>query len=109
VKIIKNKFTRNIASPFISEQRDWSDENHFKLTEELCKGIIDGNEFAKPSRIQAVAIPMIVEEPPKHLIAQAKNGSGKTGAFVIGSLLRVDLANPKTQVLTVCHTRELAN
>lgn len=29
------------------------------------------------------------------LIAQSKNGSGKTGAFVIGSLLRVDPAIKK--------------
>ena len=49
----------------------------------------------QPSRIQGVAIPYIVaidEETKQHdnLIAQAKYGAGKTGAFVIGSLLRVD-------------------
>lgn len=41
------------------------------------------------------------------LIAQSKNGSGKTGAFSIGSMLRVDRNIPKTQVLTICHVREL--
>ena len=43
------------------------------------------------------------------LIAQSKNGSGKTGAFTIGSLLRIDPAVNKVQVIVLCHTRELAN
>ena len=45
VKIMKNKYTRNIASPFLSEQRDWTEEEYFKLSPELQKGIVDGNEF----------------------------------------------------------------
>jgi len=52
---------------------------------------------------------LIAEEPHKHLIAQAKNGSGKTGAFTIGSVLRVDRKNPKTQVILIVNTRELCN
>jgi len=43
-----------------------------------------------------------------NLIAQSKNGSGKTGAFAIGSVLRVDPKIPKTQVLVICHIRELS-
>jgi len=43
------------------------------------------------------------------LIAQSKNGSGKTGAFTIGSLLRVDPTIKKTQVIVLGHTRELVN
>ena len=43
------------------------------------------------------------------MIAQAKNGAGKTGAFVIGSLLRVDTSIDKLQVLVIGHTRELVN
>jgi len=43
------------------------------------------------------------------LIAQAKNGAGKTGSFVIGSVLRIDRAVKDTQILMVCHTRELCN
>lgn len=42
------------------------------------------------------------------LIAQSKNGSGKTGAFAIGSVLRVDPKIKKPQVLCVCHVRELS-
>ena len=69
-------------------------------------------EFVKPSNIQAVAIPLIVK-PIKNvyidLIAQSKNGSGKTGAFCIGSLLRVDPSIPKPQILCICHVRELSS
>jgi ATP-dependent RNA helicase DDX19/DBP5 len=43
------------------------------------------------------------------LIAQSKNGSGKTGAFTIGSVLRVDPKIPKPQVLCICHVRELSS
>ena len=107
VKVMKNKYTRNVQSPFISEQREWQDGDHFSLSPELIKGITEENEFRKPSKIQAVAIPLIIQEPVNNLIAQAKNGTGKTGAFVIGSLLRVDPADKKPQVITLAHTREL--
>lgn len=43
------------------------------------------------------------------MIAQARNGAGKTGSFAIGSAMRVDRGNPKTQVLVITHTRELCN
>ena len=50
-----------------------------------------------------------VKENHIDLIAQSKNGSGKTGAFSIGSLLRVDPKIQKPQVLCVCHVRELSS
>jgi superfamily II DNA/RNA helicase len=42
------------------------------------------------------------------LIAQSKNGTGKTGAFGIGSILRVDPSDQKVQLLVLAHTRELS-
>ena len=42
------------------------------------------------------------------LIAQSKNGSGKTGAFSIGSTLRVDPQIQKPQILVLAHVRELS-
>ena len=35
------------------------------------------------------------------------NGSGKTGAFVVPSLMRVDSALPKIQVIILAYSREL--
>ena len=68
-------------------------------------------DFIKPSHIQAVAIPMItnpVSDVYHDLIAQSKNGSGKTGAFAIGTTLRVDPSVMKPQVLVLAHFRELS-
>ena len=63
--------------------------------------------FTKPSRIQAETLPLILGDPPQHLIAQAHNGSGKTTCFVLGMLSRVNEALAKPQALCVCPTREL--
>ena len=43
------------------------------------------------------------------MIAQSKNGSGKTGAFAIGSSLRVDPSLQKPQIICIAHVRELSS
>lgn len=91
---------------------EWSKE--FKFSAELMKGIKDGLNWKSPSRIQARAIPLIVNPDynsgkHKNLIAQSRNGSGKSGAFIIGSLLRVDPSIKKVQVIIIGLTRELVN
>jgi|DEB0MinimDraft_12_1074336.scaffolds.fasta_scaffold73907_1 superfamily II DNA/RNA helicase len=50
-ELIKNKFTKNIASPFINHQKSWDDENHFKIPDDIRKNIEDGLGFSKPSNI----------------------------------------------------------
>lgn len=42
------------------------------------------------------------------VIAQSQSGSGKTGAFVIGTLQGIDYSIPEIQVLVLAPTRELA-
>ena len=42
-----------------------------------------------------------------NLIAQAYYGVGKSGAFVIGSLIRVDPTIKQAQIIVVSHTKEL--
>jgi len=111
-------FNRN-KSPFVNQALEWDDKSHFDIPEGLLKGIKEELIWPKPSRIQGVAIPYILTKDPDQLhlpnpeyislIAQARNGAGKTGAFVIGSLLRVDPKVPKLQVICVGHTRELVN
>lgn len=73
------------------------------------KGLYVEMKFEKPSKIQAISLPMILTPPHKHLIAQAHNGSGKTTCFVLGMLSRVDLSLKQPQALCICPTRELAN
>ena len=65
--------------------------------------------FERPSAIQEEALPRILAEPPRNLIGQAQSGSGKTAAFVLGMLYRVEIDSPATtQALCVTPTRELA-
>jgi len=61
--------------------------------------------FEKPSPIQAQAIQPIIAG--KDIIAQAQSGTGKTAAFTIGALSKVDTSLNKTQVLILSPTREL--
>uniref|UniRef100_A0A6S9ILH9 RNA helicase n=2 Tax=Ditylum brightwellii TaxID=49249 RepID=A0A6S9ILH9_9STRA len=65
--------------------------------------------FERPSAIQEEALPRILADPPRNLIGQAQSGSGKTAAFVIGMLYRIEVDTPATtQALCVTPTRELA-
>jgi len=63
--------------------------------------------FEKPSEIQASTLPLILEG--HNVIAQAQSGAGKTIAFVIGMLAKVNLNHHSPQALCLTPTRELAN
>jgi ATP-dependent RNA helicase DeaD len=63
-----------------------------------------GYEEATP--IQSEAIPALLTG--KDVVGQSQTGSGKTAAFAIPSIEKVDVALAKTQVLILCPTRELA-
>ena len=56
--------------------------------------------------IQAAALPLALAG--QDLIAQAQTGSGKTAAFALALLARLDARRPDTQALVLCPTRELA-
>ncbi|MBN2647382.1 MAG: ATP-dependent RNA helicase DbpA [Thiotrichales bacterium] len=56
--------------------------------------------------IQAQSLPWILQG--NDLIAQAKTGSGKTAAFSLGLLQRLQSSRSKPQALVLCPTRELA-
>jgi ATP-dependent RNA helicase DDX6/DHH1 len=62
--------------------------------------------FEKPSPIQEETIPVALTG--RDILARAKNGTGKTAAFVIPTLERVNPKSPKTQALILVPTRELA-
>ena len=46
-------------SPFVNEKSTW-DDDEFKIPEDLKKGIKNGLNWERPSRIQALAIPFII-------------------------------------------------
>lgn len=57
--------------------------------------------------IQAESLPLILAG--RDIIAKAKTGSGKTAAFAIGLLDKLDVKQFATQALVLCPTRELAD
>jgi len=78
----------------------------------LPKSINDGllaMNFKKPSKIQERALPLMISDPPTHMIAQSQSGTGKTAAFVLTVLSRVDLTkSTQPQALLLAPSRELA-
>jgi len=79
------------------------------LKPELLQGIYSMG-FNKPSKIQESALPILLAQtnPPKNMIAQAQSGTGKTAAFVLNMLTRVDSKVQFPQALCIAPTRELA-
>ena len=76
------------------------------VKEEIKKGLLD-MRFAIPSKIQSTTFPLIMKEPRTHLVAQAKNGSGKTAAFGLGVISSIDTSMKDIQAVVFAHTREL--
>ena len=101
------EFHRNQKSKFLSTSTDWEDEK-FALPEKIKQALRDA-EILRPSKIQAYAIPLIQTKPYKSVVAQSHNGSGKTFAFALSALLRVDPEDKNLQVLVLAHTRELVH
>lgn len=77
----------------------------FYLKRELLMGIFEAG-FEKPSPIQEETIPVALTG--RDILARAKNGTGKTAAFVIPTLERVNPKLDKIQALLLVPTRELA-
>lgn len=75
------------------------------LRRELLMGIFEAG-FERPSPIQEEAIPIALTK--RDVLARAKNGTGKTAAFVIPALQQIDINKPKIQALLLVPTRELA-
>jgi ATP-dependent RNA helicase DDX6/DHH1 len=75
------------------------------LKRELLMGIFEAG-FEYPSPIQETSIPMAMTG--RDILARAKNGTGKTAAFVIPSLDKIKPEIGKIQGLILVPTRELA-
>lgn len=64
-------------------------------------------QYTKMTPIQARVIPVLLDN--KDVLAQAKTGSGKTAAFALGLLNKLDVETYETQALVLCPTRELSD
>lgn len=75
------------------------------------KAIIDGlflMNYHVPSKIQATVIPIVLRDPPENVICQSQTGTGKTAAYTIAMLQRVNTDLMAPQALCIVPTRELA-
>lgn len=63
--------------------------------------------YVEMTPIQAASLPIALAG--NDLIAQAKTGSGKTAAFSLALLNRLDVRNFAVQAMVLCPTRELAD
>lgn len=94
-----------------SKENDLS-RAHVLTAEHRSESIYDGliaMNFKKPSKVQEKALPLLLADPPRNMIAQSQSGTGKTAAFVIAVLSRLDLTKPtQPQALILAPTRELA-
>ena len=64
-------------------------------------------EYTEMTPVQALSLPPILEK--RDVIAQAPTGSGKTAAFGLGLVARLDTAQASVQGIVLCPTRELAD
>jgi len=79
--------------------------NKQKKTQFLCLGIYEKG-WEKPSPIQEHSIPIALTG--RDVLARAKNGTGKTGAYTIPVIERIDPNKNAIQAVILVPTRELA-
>ncbi|MCL7475034.1 MAG: DEAD/DEAH box helicase [ANME-2 cluster archaeon] len=79
--------------------------NDLNISKEILLAIKDMG-FEEPTPIQAQAIPHMLNG--EDLIGQAQTGTGKTAAFGIATLEKIDPENKALQAVILCPTRELA-
>src|ERR1700686_250666 len=75
------------------------------LSEPVLRALTDVG-YEAPSPIQAAPIPVLLSGAD--MLGQAQTGTGKTAAFALPALSRIDLSKHEPQVLVLVPTRELA-
>jgi len=75
------------------------------LSEPLLQAV-ESMGYKTPSPIQKDGIPVVLSG--RDVIGQAQTGTGKTAAFMLPLLEKIDPKNKNVQILVLCPTRELA-
>ena len=90
----------------MSDTADPLSFSSLKLDPELVKNLASLG-YTEMTPIQAQGLPLILAG--QDVIGQAKTGSGKTAAFGLGILAKLERKNFRVQALVLCPTRELAD
>jgi ATP-dependent RNA helicase DeaD len=99
---VSNLFTGKYMSNDVSSIPSFRE---LALIEPVLKALDDVG-YETPSPIQAQVIPHMLQG--KDVLGQAQTGTGKTAAFALPILSRIDLKQKDPQVLVLAPTRELA-
>jgi ATP-dependent RNA helicase DeaD len=91
-----------LVTEYRMEKRPFTD---FGLSAEILKAV-DKMGFEEASPIQTAALPPALEG--RDIVGQSSTGSGKTAAFAIPMIERIDAQVKGVQALVLCPTRELA-
>jgi superfamily II DNA/RNA helicase len=91
-----------MTSSEIKEFNNWDD---YEMDDDVLRGIY-AYGYEKPSPIQKRAIQPLMDK--KDIIAQAQSGTGKTGAFTIGVLNKINVKDFSVQAMILSPTRELS-
>lgn len=76
------------------------------LSEKIIKALVKKG-FEEPSPIQVLTIPVLLKGE-KDVIGQAQTGTGKTAAFALPILEKIDKSNGNIRAIVLAPTRELA-
>lgn len=94
---------KELPVPSVKILKEWDDIDD--LDTNILRGL-HSYGFEQPSNIQKKTIPWIAVG--RDVIGQARSGTGKTGAFCVGALSRVDFTLNETQAIVMAPTHELA-
>lgn len=103
IKGMRQLDQKKIVQNLQSKNKDW---DQLQVPKEIQMGLLSLS-YDRPSIIQSVSLRHILDNPTNNYAFQAINGSGKTGAFLVPSLMKVDVDVPKIQVVIFGNTREL--
>lgn len=105
-KINNNTNTNSIKKEEVNEYVADGNWEELGIKEPIIKGLYEMG-FTKPSKIQSVSCSLINKYTEKHLAAQSLNGSGKTGAFCVPLINRIDESLNEIQGVILAHNREM--
>ena len=102
---IKKCFSASVSNIALLLQSHMTDFSSLGIEPMLLEAI-EALGFQTPTEIQQQAIPILLTQE-KDMVALAQTGTGKTAAFGIPMLQRIDANSRITQGLVIAPTREL--
>ena len=105
-EVVENMVSEEMSAETFEAQDELQEQSLEQLLDPRILRAIREMGFTKMSPIQEQAIPSLLEG--KDIIGQAQTGTGKTAAFGIPLIQKIDPELRKLQAVVLCPTRELA-